>query len=857
MTELKFVSLEGDLSLRRLVDLVPATNDDWLWYYALVRTGDGYRCIHLPQLAHYLEEREWTLDTLLTAFDLSPCAVMAADEVEAARRVQEPFVVVEKDGRPLWLRLGNIRRGTFTSGRRGWWRLVGRRMAELGRYPTWPDPLPRGYRCEPVIYARPETTLRDLAAMLQDREREAVVAIEVADDRWVIISSQELLERIADDFPNASGGSMVGALVSGGGSQVETLRRSETLWKLVEESLPDPSSPPLLIVDDRGRPIKVLRRVEHMRSGESKGIELASRKLSWAEIMSRKPTGRAEGRVVNSWFADRRQQPLPHTRALAANRLYQLVVNVGRPSERAHVAGEQPTLPGQLVDYLVGEGRSLTLRVDSQDMVVLDSERELTLPSAGDSDQVSFRVVTPVRTGLCMLRLGVYFESNMVQSFRLWARVAPAEGNMPEGAGDGWWAECEYTLSSDLANLGELSPRRVCIWVGEEDDRRRRVGFGGPPGCNLGAPLDINVRLSEESLTRYRELLMACCVRQVEGRTEYLYREDHTPKDPATFERGIRELAELGQMLYERVLSGRNLQWLEEGDDPPVVQIARLSLDAAFPWAVIYDRPLHYHPSRNQVCYRFLQDDGCRRSCPSTDDKNLICPYGFWGFRYIIEQPLRPPREYRSVIVRLATRNDRPRVAAVYGPGLRLADHHRQMVDRLLASQADVVVHDRTEPLLNEMSSQPTVVYFYCHGGNTRYRQWLVVCNDDPLLPTHLNDDLRQAWTDSAPLVVLNGCHTGKYTPATLLSFVHRFGALGAAGVIGTEIPIHEYLGSFFGEFLLPNLLKGKPVGRIVYDFRQKLLRRRNLLGLVYVPYCYADLRVATRDRGEGEGLRE
>jgi hypothetical protein len=143
------------------------------------------------------------------------------------------------------------------------------------------------------------------------------------------------------------------------------------------------------------------------------------------------------------------------------------------------------------------------------------------------------------------------------------------------------------------------------------------------------------------------------------------------------------------------------------------------------------------------------------------------------------------------------------------------------------------------------MATVPAIVYFYCHGGNTAYRQWLVVREDDPLMPAHLGDDLRSAWMDGGPLVVLNGCHTGKYDPATLLSFVHRFGALGAAGVVGTEIPIHEYLAEAFGRVLFRRLLAGDPVGRIVYDFRHELLRRRNPLGLVYVPYCYADLRMA------------
>jgi hypothetical protein len=183
-------------------------------------------------------------------------------------------------------------------------------------------------------------------------------------------------------------------------------------------------------------------------------------------------------------------------------------------------------------------------------------------------------------------------------------------------------------------------------------------------------------------------------------------------------------------------------------------------------------------------------------------------------------------------------------VALVYGTGLGMTDRHREQVSATVGSRADAVLYDSTDALLAEMRSGPAVVYFYCHGGNTPFRQWLVVRDDDPLMPADLDDDLRSDWADGAPLVVLNGCHTGKYDPSTLLSFIHRFGALGAAGVVGTEIPIHEYLGNAFGPFLLGRLLAGDPVGQIVYDFRRELLKKRNLLGLVYVPYCYADLRM-------------
>jgi hypothetical protein len=186
----------------------------------------------------------------------------------------------------------------------------------------------------------------------------------------------------------------------------------------------------------------------------------------------------------------------------------------------------------------------------------------------------------------------------------------------------------------------------------------------------------------------------------------------------------------------------------------------------------------------------------------------------------------------------------RPRLSMVYGSELAFADWHKEQVAAVVDAQADWVAHQSTDGLLRDMASAPSVVYLYCHGGNTPYRQWLMIAPDELLMPTYLDDELRAAWAEGAPLVVLNGCHTGKYDPSTLLSFVHRFGALGAAGVIGTEIPIHESLAAAFGQYLFRRLLAGEAVGQTMYDFRWALLRQRNPLGLAYVPYCYADLRL-------------
>jgi len=558
--------------------------------------------------------------------------------------------------------------------------------------------------------------------------------------------------------------------------------------------------------------------------------------------------------VVNAWFADQGGKNVAYTDALAANRAYQFKVSIGAVLSQAHAVGEQPELDAKLVSYLIGEGIPLVLRIDSTDFFVLDVEHEVELPKGGSTPEVSFRVVTPVQTGEVHLRLGVYYETNLVQSYLVTARVAPEQMRMPEGAGDGWWSVCEYTLSSDLANLDGLSSRRVCLWIGESKEGVSRAGISGAGGVDLGPGLDVNLTLIQSALEHYRDLLhKTCCDPESKDpeEPEYLYKEDHTPLKEETFASRLLDLAELGQMLYERLFGtdrGRQvaeaLHQIEASQTGPlVVQIARLTLDTVFPWAVLYDRPLRYNPGKNVICDRFLSEGTCGTDCPHADDPDVVCPSGFWGFRYILEQPLRPPGAFASIATQL-TSSGLPELALVFGPKLGLAKTHGQEVKTIVGDRGKETVYSDTTSLLEAMHKGPELVYFYCHGGNTPFRQWLVVGEDDPLMPSYLGDGLRQVWAKDAPLVVLNGCHTGKYDPSTLLSFVHRLGAVGAAGVIGTEIPIHERLGGHFGRYLIDHLLNGEPVGQIVYGFRWELLKQHNLLGLVYSPYCYADLRM-------------
>jgi hypothetical protein len=108
----------------------------------------------------------------------------------------------------------------------------------------------------------------------------------------------------------------------------------------------------------------------------------------------------------------------------------------------------------------------------------------------------------------------------------------------------------------------------------------------------------------------------------------------------------------------------------------------------------------------------------------------------------------------------------------------------------------------------------------------------------------------RVEWTDRRPFVVLNGCHTGERLPETLTDFVSAFvESTGAAGVLATEVAMERRLALLVMSEFATAWGSGIGVGAAVRRMRWNLLRRGNVMGLAYSPYCDAHLRLPQPER--------
>src|SRR5439155_19477425 len=145
------------------------------------------------------------------------------------------------------------------------------------------------------------------------------------------------------------------------------------------------------------------------------------------------------------------------------------------------------------------------------------------------------------------------------------------------------------------------------------------------------------------------------------------------------------------------------------------------------------------------------------------------------------------------------------------------------------------------------------LVYFYCHGvrrdqGGT-VKPALAVGRDELIVPADLlawglARWAPEHWQRTAPLVLINGCHTAELSPESLVNFVDAFAGVGASGVIGTEIALHQQVAGEAALELLEGIQDNRSVGDAMQRMRRHLLGKGNLLGLAYTAYCSAELRL-------------
>ncbi len=612
-----------------------------------------------------------------------------------------------------------------------------------------------------------------------------------------------------------------------------------------------------------------------IRTGERSGeIEIEK----WRDTEEVTPPQR---RYVNVCLTRPAEGPVvPKATSLGMNREYHLRIDIGALSHDSVVENaEEHPVPDEFLPQ-AEIGHWLEVTAVSNDFVINTPRHSMFLPKTGSgwvcacphggahtcTEEMRRRHVliplqAPQKPGDARLRLGVYYEKNLIQSQLLTAGIAAAEG-----PGTGHRSRIDYTLTARLSDLSFLQPRTLNVLTTSQGDGTHRVVVNGAHLLTF----NLTEGQMRNAIGSVRKALCDIHFEETGGafgakkKRTNLY-DEQNGKTKEKFIADLERLAPMGWQLWTLLLAGQPeqrkmlRQWLFNGTSARI-QVSRAGGSAfVFPWALLYDIALDggkLTPCR--LLNQWESRDAQLSSCPYEHDHtlNTLCPFGFWGFKHIIEQPPSMPKDQNlpteiqigqaplELVIGLSAELDE-----------RLTSAHLQKMKTYLRGFT-VLDKDSREALAEALSSDLEFVYFYCHGdreplpGSSEPIPYLIIGKEDKIKPADITAWAVAKWPDNhwrkvPPLVFINGCHTAELTPELLVNFVDTFAGVYAAGVIGTETSIDQCVASEAAEEFFKQLWNDKSpgVGDALLRMRLHLLRKGNLLGLAYTPYCSASLK--------------
>jgi hypothetical protein len=495
------------------------------------------------------------------------------------------------------------------------------------------------------------------------------------------------------------------------------------------------------------------------------------------------------------------------------------------------------------------------------------AEQSLLLPCPGGPSQTEdgtgrlrFVIGLPFGSARVRARLSYIYRDAIVQSQRLDLLALPNQ----DGALDlHLKAFTDFTLSERLdSGLAEIAPRpRVSVLVNSNSDLKHEVTIRSPSRPDGEAP-SAAFQLNDRAVGNIVKDLRRELGRRAP--TEFARR-------PADLIGDLQRLAPFGWSLYQQLEAGAR-RMIADADPDAVVQVA-MPKGSGFtiPWNLVYDIYLdsEARPEEIPVCplVEELGDgtaaiDSDTRRCPHAEqvphNENLLCPFGFWGYRHSFEllTSTRSPKseleigeEPRLVIAQTRQNVDKKRLAA----------HVENLRATFQALSPGTVVNEAQtkQEVRRELSSDLPFVYFLCHGtksgsGPTALgvgvNETIAPGDFEGWVEVVFREDRHQMWTSPRPLVFINACESLAIDPDDLVGYLTAFiGTAQAVGVIGTETRVAQSLAMEVGERFFDRLLRpGASVDDALRRVKLDSLRASNLIGLVYTPYCFADLHVVS-----------
>jgi hypothetical protein len=597
---------------------------------------------------------------------------------------------------------------------------------------------------------------------------------------------------------------------------------------------------------------------------------------------------RSKPRVVNVGFA---AQETPSKRIspqmpLACNRPYFFWLEVGRllkgnieekpvdlPKELPPDAALKVVLFSYEGELQIERGAEVgQLRLEASGSVTVESPAALPPGLKTNSRLLKRRLFFPVRTpkreGAHRLRCNIYYKQFLIQSRLVRAQVA----ERPRSAERALHSTVDYRLAHTLsaAHLAGIQPHRLSIMLNDNGNGThgfRFWGEGAADGREFKQDAGIDGQKLQDLINQARGGLRKISwgdEEQWQASKPYRYERTRTFDD---FKDDLIAIAKRGYKFYDGIVDHFTKGASQTADQlaelmlkPGYVQIAlKKSATLLIPASLIYDYPLDDGLKMHKICAEFKNDyktaapveqSKCFNGlCPSRGQLDTVCPSGFWGYRHCIGLPLSLAGA-ENAPTQIDWQNA-PQLTVAMSTNLGLYRQHEKALETQFKAKWPALGWNcaETRALTIEYMKEkaPQLIYFYCHGGLESNAPYIKVgtAADDKLTRGNLRA-YRIRWSKPRPLVFINGCHTTAVEPEQALDFVSGFvDVANASGVIGTEITVFESLASRFGEECLRLfIVEGQDIGQAVRGARLAMLKQGNPLGLVYIPFVMAGLKM-------------
>ena len=483
-----------------------------------------------------------------------------------------------------------------------------------------------------------------------------------------------------------------------------------------------------------------------------------------------------------------------------------------------------------------------------------------------------FAVTAPTVPGTYRMRCCLYARGVLVQSHDVKVTV---EARGRAGASARVSATLDYTLSSSFAPeaLAVHGEHRLSVLLNSDGHGTHSFRFFAPAG-EFVQDASFNGGEVQDLIDRARRAL-----RMVSWGSEALWSAGSGPEPSERHDYRYAQPAQLAQLttdLARLAIAGyRNYDALVDrigSDDlialmrrPGIVQLAlKEHASHILPIALLYDHRLDVDGRLESytLCEQFVREQGRLANstclggdCPYRDrDRNrVVCPSGFWGFRHEIGVP-------PTLGTGAATSGDLPGilecgadplvlVAVSTDADMELRDQHVRQLRNGLGATSILYADTREQTLTLLRDAHAHIVYLYGHGGVDDGAPYMQVGAPSERISRATLRSEKVRWTAPRSLVFLNGCHTTDLEPERAIDLVSGFVQTArGSGVIGTEITVFEPLATQFAEICLAEIAARRSVGAAVRAARLHLLQDQwNPLGLVYIPYAIATLRLSPR----------